>query len=131
MLTTINELDIYLLYYLDIKTVFTISAISKYQYELITNQQFVKDLSILKENTKIIDYALQNNYISILQWFDESVNEINYDILSVGWVVWYGYIEILDWLKKNKCEFNHDDCLIRKAIQYYPNVAQWFKKNTI
>ena len=136
MISSIPDIDIYMLYFLDIKSIMRLATISKDQYVLISNLVFIKDwckihcvhnvidiaagfglISIIKwidESTndfiyssEAIDTASKNGYVWILEWFNNSGYEFKYTCYAIDWACLYGHISILDWFDKSKYEFKY------------------------
>ena len=77
----IADIDIYLLYYLDIKTILKLLLLSIQQNTLMKNLEFIKQLRIIVQkygHNNIVDTAARYNYISLMQWLSESINEFKY-----------------------------------------------------
>ena len=84
----IADIDIYLLYFLKIKTIFVLSTITKDENELISKQDFFREMQILRKGNivnkfNIIDIASQYGYISILKWMDKSVCKFKYSTYAI------------------------------------------------
>ena len=84
------DIDIYLLYFLKLKTIFVLSTVTKDENELISKQDFFREMQILRQKHKvnkynIIELVSRYGYISILEWIDKSENEIIYDSSAIDW----------------------------------------------
>ena len=69
------DIDTYLLYFINIKSILAITEISKEQYIHMTNFAFIKQLRVLVKKygyKNMIDNAATNNYISLINWMSES-----------------------------------------------------------
>ena len=136
MLLNFCDFDIYLLYYLDIKSIFNLASISKDENALITSLDFVKELILLKRkyryiNTKnTIDYAATNNYISILKWFDRSNNDFIYTENAIDNASADGYIDIIKWFDESRHEFLYTTAAINLAsAKAHIDILDWFDKS--
>ena len=86
----IADIDIYLLYFLKIKTIFVLSTVTKDENELILKQDFIRELQLMRQEykinkTNIIDEASLRGYISILEWMDKSVCKFIYSTYAINW----------------------------------------------
>ena len=105
-LTTIPDIDIYLLYYLDLQSLLPITLLCKRQNGLLSDQVFIKELRLLKQKHKkvnannIISYASRYNYIAIINWVHKSKNKFNYEVYALYKACQYGNIQVLDWFDK-------------------------------
>lgn len=84
MICKVADIDAYLLYYLDFESIMHLTCVSKDQYAFITNLSFIQELKLLKEKHiiniyNIIEHASYYNYITLINWIDESINEFIYD----------------------------------------------------
>ena len=125
------DIDIYLLYYLDIKTIIRLSTISKDQHTLINSLDFINEIYSLEPGKidkteegriipfydEIIDEASSHNYISLIKWIDASVNKFIYSRKAIDNASTNGHINILDWFDKSPHEFKYSKYGIRGAIE--------------
>ena len=130
-----SDVDIYILYYLDIGSILKLNTLSTKQNILISNQQFVKEIRQLKQKYKninknnIIDYACKKNYISILEWVHNSINDFRYTVYSIIWASGNGYMSILEWLYKSGYEIKYSDTVICEAsCNGNLNILVWLDK---
>ena len=88
----ISDIDIYILYFLKIKTIFVLSTITKEENELISKQDFIREMKQLRQEYKmkkyfikkyfIIDLASQYRYVSILQKKYMELRDIELEYVS-------------------------------------------------
>ena len=132
-LTTISDIDIYLLYYLDLQSLLPITLLCKSQYTLLSDQAFIKELRSLKQKHKkvnvdnIISHAIRYNYIAIINWIHQSRNRFNYGCHAIYKACRYGNIEVLEWFDKSHYIFKYNNTTIDEACKYgYVSVLEWF-----
>ena len=131
------DIDIYLLYYLDIKSVIRLSAISKDQHTLLSNLDFIRELHLLKntlgtQQKNTINYASQYNFISILQWMHDSSNEFLYTDNAIDFAALHGHVSVLNWFDKMSdiYEFKYSKYAINWASsKAHIEILEWFDKS--
>lgn len=101
MIVSIPDIDIYILYYLDIKSVTSLGTISKSSNVLISNVQFMKEFYLLNNiydinKFNIIQYASKHNYIALIKYMDESTNDFIYTIDAIDLATYYGHLPVLE-----------------------------------
>ena len=114
------DIDIYLLYYLDIKTVLAVTEISKEQNTLMINLDFVKQLRTLVQKhgyKNIIVKAVKYNYISLIIWVSDSINKFKYSSDAINSAAENGHINILDWFANSRYKFKYSKYAIDNAAQ--------------
>lgn len=126
------DLDVYLLYYLDIKTIFQLMLISKNQYNLLSKQDFIQQLCLLKRKNikifEIIEYACKYNYLELIKWIDASVNEFLYDPWAINAAALLSNISILDWFKNSNHIFIYTKTTILSLFSDGNiEVLKWFR----
>ena len=103
------DIDTYFLYFLDIKTVLKLTTISKEQYILILNLDYVKELYALVQKHgyyNIIDNAANYNYISLIKKISQfSLWEFKYTEDAINLASGEGHIDVLEWFANSKYEF--------------------------
>ena len=131
------DIDIYLLYFIDIKTVIRLLTISKDQNNLIINLDFAKEICALMQKygykygyKKIIDISAAHNYISLIKWISESFleeNEFQYTQNAIDNAAACGHIDVLDWFANSKYKFKYSTNAIDFASDYGNiDVLNWF-----
>ena len=130
------DIDTYLLYFIDIKTVISLITISKDQYNHMINLDFVKQLCSLvqkHECINIIDNAAFYNYLSLIKWISESSvweNEFKYSSYAIAYAADKGYVDILQWFAKSKHEFKYTAYAIDIAlIEHKLESLKWFDES--
>ena len=126
------DIDIYLLYYLDIKSMMRLMSTSQNQYNLLSGLEFIKELKSLKDFEKIhiINYAAKYNYLSLIIWIDKSINNFDYNAHAITMASEYANIRILDWFDKSDHEFKYNESAINYAsLNGYVDVLEWFDKS--
>lgn len=95
------DIDSYLLYFLDIKTIVHMAILSKNQYSLL--QENLSELFLAQNNNikYIINYAAENNCIRLLRWVHDSVHKFLYSNITINVAALNGNCEVLDWLYCN------------------------------
>ena len=58
----IADIDIYLLYFLKIKTIFVLSSITTDENELISKQDFFREIQLLRQEQKMNKYNRWNRF---------------------------------------------------------------------
>ena len=131
----IADIDIYLLYYLDISSVLHLTIISKDQYNTLTNLDFIRELRLLNHKYlitifNIIYYASLHNYIALMDWINESVNEFRYDETAIANAAANSNISVLNWFDKSNYKFKYNANTIIKASENgYVTILDWFDKS--
>ena len=132
----LSDIDIYMLYYLDIKSVLNLATVSKDYNVLITNLDFIKDVYLLKSKCvninkgNIVYYASQFNCISLLQWLYDSANEFIYTCSAIDSAASRGNIDVLIWFDKFVHDFKYSQSGINLAAAYgYVEILDWFDKS--
>lgn len=117
MITTISELDIELLYYLDIESVINVCCISKFEYNIISDLDFYKQLLSLKTKSidNIIYAAAQHNYVSLIEWISKSINKFHYSSNIIDNACKHGNIDVLEWFAKSNYKFEYTEHAIIQA----------------
>ena len=144
------DINIYLLYYLNITNIMKLTMISKSQNALLLELDFVKELLLLKKpvlhipkytietdvygtyirenkNTDldycIVDEAAKNNYLSVIIWMHESINNFNYTEKAINAT---SSIAVLNWFKDSGLKFKYD----KTAVNGAPiTKLKWLKKS--
>ena len=89
----IPDIDTYLLYYLDIKTIMRLTTISKDQHILLSNITPIKEIKLinlsvnanhLNNISNLIYFAAYHGYLSLIQWIHESKHLFKYDKHAVN-----------------------------------------------
>ena len=128
------DIDTYLLYFINIKSVLAITEISKEQYIHMTNLAFIKQLRALVKQygyKNMIDKAVTHNYISLIKWISESSvrlqeNKFKYTY-AVEYATIYGYIDLLNWFANSEHEFKYYENTINYAvICAHFDVLNWY-----
>lgn len=109
------DVETYLLYYLDIRTIIRLTSISKDQYTLLTNIKFVSELRIMRKTKNIVGTASQKGFITVLNWLDSSINKFIYTPVSTILASEMGHVHILDWFDKSRHQFIYSNCAITVA----------------
>ena len=129
-----RDIDIYLLYFLDFKTITLLIRVSKNQNELLLEQIFIRELYLLKQNEKpfklddIIDFAAKYNYMALIKWYDQSTNEFIYTQKAINRASRYGHIKVLEWFRDSKYEFKYSEAAINRAsLNGHINLLEWFR----
>ena len=76
-----TDIDTYLLYFIDLSLLFTLTTISKDQNKHMFNLDFVKELHIIVQKygyKNIIDNAAKHNYVSVLNWLADTKYDFKY-----------------------------------------------------
>ena len=144
------DIDIYLLLFLDLKNTIVVSLISKAQYVLISELDYIKQLYNLRRDNpdiytiavtrydsnplyfpgyNIIDNASRYNYIALIQHIHDSVTIFEYTYLAIENAIKYGNIGVLEWFDKSEYEFRYNFSIIYTAIANNQlSVLKWFHK---
>ena len=124
------DIDTYLLYYLDIKTVISLTTISKDQFNHMTNLDFIKQLRILVQKygyENIIDNTATHNYISLIKWISYSINKFKYTSVAIDYAAKNRHIEVLEWFANSKYKFKYTkNAITLAALQGNFDVLDWF-----
>ena len=139
MSTILNhpDLDIYLLYYLDIRTIIDMASVSRALNILFKNTPFIYELYLTKNDKNnslccsieyIINVAVQNNYVNLLQWIHSSVHIFIYSPLTINLAALYGHYNILEWLYNAKYHLQYSQRTIANAvIRNHIGVLDWIR----
>ena len=102
------DIDIYLLYYLDIQSIMRLAMVTK--DNLIFNLNFVIQLRQIKKQSivDIINYSCSYNYLSLIIWIHESVNEFKYEKWAINYAAAHGNIDVLEWFDKSSYKILYD-----------------------
>ena len=102
------DLDIYLLNFLDLKSILNLSLISKKQKLFMLGIPLFNDINdlIKKESWKnlsenIVNISSKHARISILDWLKNSGFEFNYTMYAINRASVNGHTNVLEWFKKN------------------------------
>src|SRR5580704_195612 len=100
----VNDLNAYLLYFLDIKSILTLSAVSKEQQQVLLSIKLYTDIRFIstKESfrtfrTDIITISSKHGSISLLEWFNNSGYEFKYTFSAINVASVNGHISVLEW----------------------------------
>ena len=110
------DIDIYLLYFIEITPMVRLLELSKEQYQIMHKQQFIKELFIINSpefkkkygalnglqylKSNIIDNAALDNYISLIKYMYKSATEFKYTSNAIKYASYNNHINILDWFAK-------------------------------
>ena len=99
-----SDLDIYLLNFLDIESILTLSLVSKTEHNLLTSNKFFIDLfHIVKKETLTeflknpIDLVCKYGSTIVLEWFKNSNYEFKSDEKAIDWASKNGHTNVLEW----------------------------------
>lgn len=142
------DIDIYLLLFLDIKRIMILNIISKNQNALISELDFIKELRILRSDSKtvyeyllrnkefnygiyLVDYVVKYNHVALLQYIHDSSMNFVYSSCAINFAAEYGNIRILKWFYKYKYEFIWKDAI--NVAFYYDrkNILRWLDKHNL
>ena len=111
-----SDIDIYLLYFIELEEMIKLTILSTEQYQIMHKQQFIKELFIINgtdfrkkictlfiSSFNIIDYASLDNYIVLIKYIYESVNEFKYTKNAINYASYNNHINILDWFAEISC----------------------------
>lgn len=131
MITSVSDLDIEILYYLDIESIIHLSLITKYQYKLISNLGFIKELLSLKypgiKSLVLVDIAASNNCLLLLEWLSNSVNSFRYTVNAIDEASRKGHIGVLEWFKKSGYKMNYTyEAIDFASHNAHIKVLDWF-----
>ena len=113
MITSIPDLDIELLYYLDITSIMNLRMICKEEYIVISNLDFVQKLILVKRKYKfarmeyIINLASESGFISILEWIKKSIHEFIYNNTAIDGAAHNNHLSVLNWFDQSPYEFKY------------------------
>ena len=131
----ILDIDIYLITYLDFKTICNLLMISKTQYSVMFTFDFINELYLLKQKYavtifNIIDLAAQYNYLSLIKQIDRSSSKFYYTVNAIDMASAKEYIDILDWFDKSNHEFKYTTYAINAAAMNNSlKTLQWFHES--
>ena len=141
------DIDVYLLLFLDLKNIIVISIISRRQYELIIQLDYIKELNQIKKlepniyknimfpykndtHYNIVDYAAKYNCIALIRYLDETISSFVYTCNAIINACKKGHIEVLNWFDKSNYEFLYNDNAINYAcLNGHIQVLDWFDKS--
>ena len=110
----IYDLDIYLLNFLDIKSILILSSISKKHRDNFSNMKLYIDIKeILKKESfqsliaDTVCMACKYCSIALLEWFKNSGYEFKYTSDAIDSASENGHIAILQWFKNSGYEFKY------------------------
>ena len=134
MNTLLNHADVdtYLLYFLDIKTIINISILSKNQNLLLKNTKSINELLLILINNHtldipyIINCASAKNYINLLEWIHESINKFLYSEITINVAAKNAHIDILQFFHSNYKIYDIDRALKLAARYNHVKVLEWF-----
>ena len=138
MSTILNnvDLDIYLLYYLDIATIIDMACVSHAINILFKNTLFIRELYLTRNINYgicfsieyVINVAVQNNYMNLLQWIHNSINPFIYTALTIDLAALYGHDNILEWLHNAKYDIHYTQKTINNAARRnHINILDWLR----
>ena len=130
----VEDIDIYFLYYLDLDFVIAVLTVSKNQYAIMMKQDFVKQLVELKKKykidiTNIITYSSTHNYLALIQWVSESINNLYINNLCIYYASKNGHLQVLELLNSIAHQIKCDINIINIVCEYgHLYILQWFYK---
>ena len=133
----VNDLNAYLLYFLDTKSILTLSAVSKEQQQVLLNIKLYTDIRFIstKESfrtfrTDIITISSKHGSISLLEWFKNSGYEFKYTFYAIDWASRNGHLRVLEWFKNSGYEFKYtSDAIDGASSKGHLSVLEWFKNS--
>ena len=118
------DIDCHLLYYLDLISIGNLASISKSEYNLISNLDFIKEIAIIKKNKitewNIIYYATINGYLSILKWSDNIISNLFFNENDTDETIHDKLKKLNTNQKITETIPNHS-----QIIRHYTNILQW------
>src|SRR5580692_3832952 len=132
----VNDLNAYLLYFLDTKSILTLSAVSKEQQQVLLSIKLYTDIrfismkeSFLAFRTDIVTISSKYGSISLLEWFTNSGYEFKYTY-AINVASENGHLSVLEWFKNSGYEFKYTSNAINVASENgHLSVLEWFKNS--
>ena len=117
----IADIDIYLLFYLDLDSIINLLSVSKMQYNVLSNLVFVKQLVSLKQKYEycnlrsVVLLGSKHDYLELIKWIDMSINNLYIYSDAIYNACKYGYVSMLEWLCMNT----------KGIIDNHKQILQW------
>ena len=133
----VYDLDIYLLNFLDIKSILILSSISKKHRDNFSNMKLYMDIREISKKelfqsliADTIRVACKYCSIALLVWFKNSGYEFKYTAGAINLASNNGDVAVLQWFKNSGYEFKYTSNAIDWA-SFHGHVAilEWFKNS--
>ena len=125
----IPDIDCHLLYYLDVRSIMNLASISKAEFKLISNLDFIKEIAIIKKKKitecNIIYYAETYGFLSILKWCNNIIVNLFFNANDTDETI-YDKLICLDNSDKKNTIINHN-----KILQWFIDSGSNFEHSNI